>query len=148
MEMPANLRSPTCEGIPLAVFFFACNTMQSRTLISVPEVPAFIAIIFLCVQHSLQIYSFGYSSITLGTSVPNTTVLLQSSDPAGTYCGRFTGFTESNSVSHNLIHMPDFSHAGLEKEAEQPGRSFFYAGKSYIPCFVLFTLFCSPACLE
>lgn len=60
-----------------------------------------------------------------------------------------TGITESSSVSHSLpMQMPVFSHAGLEKEAEQQGRSFLYVGKSYIPCFVLFTLFCSPACLE
>lgn len=52
---PANLGSPAPEGIPPALSFFACITMQSCTLISVPVVPVFIAVIFLYGQHNPQI---------------------------------------------------------------------------------------------
>lgn len=53
---------------------------------SVPIVPAFIAITFPCGQHNLQICCFGYSSISLGTSMPSMTVLLQRRDPRGKCC--------------------------------------------------------------
>lgn len=68
------------------------------------------------------------------------TVLLQSSDPAG----RYHAIAESSKVSYSPpVHMPLFSHADLEEEAEQWRRSFLHVGKPYILCFVLFTLFCS-----
>lgn len=96
-------------------------------------------------QHNPQICYFGYSSIPLGTSVPSMTMLLQSRDPKGRRCVNRHCWEQA--VCPTIWQYTCLLIPTLACGRRQSSR-FLYTGKSYIAGFVLFTLFCSPACLE